>query len=40
VTITFGFVGDFVQRRSNEAGSQNWGKAISCDPPHFYPGIM
>ena len=38
VSIAFGFIGEFILRRSNEVGSENWGKAISCDPPQFFPG--
>ena len=37
VSLSFGFIGEFILRRSNEVGSENWGKAISCDPPHHYP---
>jgi hypothetical protein len=38
VSIAFGFIGEFILRRSNEVGSENWGKAISCDPPQYFPG--
>jgi hypothetical protein len=40
VSIAFGFIGEFILRRSNEVGSENWGKAISCDPPQFFPGNL
>jgi len=40
VSIAFGFVGEFILRRSNEVGSENWGKAISCDPPQYFPGYF
>jgi len=39
VTISFGFIGEFILRRSNEVGRENWGKAISCDAPHHYPSV-
>ena len=31
--------GEFILRRSKEVGSENWGKAISCDPPQFFPDV-
>lgn len=39
VSMSFGFIGEFILRRSNEVGRENWGKAISCDPPHHFPAI-
>jgi hypothetical protein len=39
VSIAFGFIGEFILRRNNEVGSENWGKAISCDPPQFFPDV-
>ena len=39
VSIAFGFIGEFILRRSDEIGSENWGKAISCDPPQHFPDI-
>ena len=39
VSLSFRFIGEFILRRSNEVGSENWGKAISCDPPHHYPTV-
>ena len=39
VSIAFGFIGEFILRRSKEVGSENWGKAISCDPPQFFPDV-
>lgn len=39
VSIAFGFIGEFILRRSNEVGSENWGKAISCDPPQYFPDV-
>ena len=39
VSLTFGFIGEFILRRSNEVGRENWGKAISCDPPQHFPDI-
>ena len=38
VRLNFGFIGEFNLNRPKEVGSQNWGKALNCDPPHFYPG--
>ena len=37
VSIAFGFIGEFILTRSNEVGSENWGKAISCDEPQHFP---
>eukprot|EP00095_Tigriopus_kingsejongensis_P002293 maker-scaffold400_size182785-snap-gene-0.21 protein:Tk02293 transcript:maker-scaffold400_size182785-snap-gene-0.21-mRNA-1 annotation:"PREDICTED: contactin-like" len=39
VSIAFGFIGEFILRRSKEVGSENWGKAISCDPPQYFPDV-
>ena len=39
VSIAFGFIGEFILRRSDEVGHENWGKAISCDPPQHFPAI-
>ena len=39
MSIAFGFIGEFILRRSKEVGSENWGKAISCDPPQFFPDV-
>ncbi len=39
VSLSFGFIGEFILRRSNEIGRENWGKAISCDAPHHYPDV-
>ena len=39
VSIAFGFIGEFILRRNNEVGSENWGKAISCDPPQYFPDV-
>ena len=39
VSISFGFIGEFILRRNNEMGSENWGKAISCDPPQYFPDV-
>lgn len=38
VQLAFGFIGEFNLKRAPEYGSQNWGKAIFCDPPEYYPG--
>lgn len=39
VTLAFGFIGEFILRRSNEIGNENWGKAIKCDAPHHFPTV-
>jgi len=39
VSLAFGFIGEFIVRRSNEVGKENWGKAIKCDAPHHYPDV-
>ena len=39
MSIAFGFIGEFILRRSDEVGHENWGKAISCDPPQHFPDI-
>ncbi len=38
VQLSFGFIGEFNLNRAAESGYQNWGKAINCDPPKYYPG--
>lgn len=37
--LNFGFIMEFVLKRSVESGDQNWGKAIFCDPPTHFPGV-
>ena len=32
-------LGEFILRRNNEVGSENWGKAINCDPPQYFPDV-
>uniref|UniRef100_A0A224X5J2 Putative receptor mediating netrin-dependent axon guidance n=1 Tax=Panstrongylus lignarius TaxID=156445 RepID=A0A224X5J2_9HEMI len=39
VELSFGVMGDFNLKRSPESGNENWGKAIFCDPPQFYPAV-
>lgn len=39
VHLNFGFIWEFVLKRSPEIGDQNWGKAIYCDPPSHYPAV-
>lgn len=34
----FGFIGEFNLNRPKEYGAQNYGKALNCDPPDFFPG--
>lgn len=38
VQLSFGFIGEFNLKRSQESGNQNWGKSVYCDPPQHYPG--
>lgn len=37
--LNFGFIMEFVLKRSPESGDQNWGKAIYCDPPTHFPRV-
>lgn len=39
VLLSFGFIREFNLKRSSEAGNQNWGKVLYCDPPPHYPGV-
>ena len=39
VSLAFGFIGEFILRRSDEIGNENWGKAIKCDAPHHFPTV-
>ncbi|XP_017779518.1 PREDICTED: contactin-like [Nicrophorus vespilloides] len=39
VNLNFGFISEFVLKRSPENGNQNWGKVLFCDPPHHYPSV-
>ena len=39
VSLSFGFIGEFILRRSDEQGNENWGKAVKCDAPHYYPNV-
>lgn len=39
VQLNFGFILEFVLKRSPESGNQNWGKSIFCDPPHHFPSV-
>lgn len=39
VHLNFGFILEFVLKRSPEAGDQNWGKSIYCDPPNHFPSV-
>lgn len=39
VTLNFGFILEFVLKRSVEIGDLNWGKAIYCDPPNHFPSV-
>ncbi|XP_066907076.1 contactin [Halyomorpha halys] len=40
VTLSFGSIGDFNLKRPPESGNENWGKAIACDPPQHFPGVI
>lgn len=37
VSINFGYMSMFTNRRSNDNAVTNWGKTLSCDPPHHHP---
>lgn len=39
VSLEFGFILEFVLKRSPEVGDLNWGATIYCDPPHHFPSI-
>ncbi|CAH0385516.1 unnamed protein product [Bemisia tabaci] len=39
VQLSFGFIGEFNLKRSQESGNQNWGKSVYCDPPQHYPAV-
>ncbi|VEN63415.1 unnamed protein product [Callosobruchus maculatus] len=39
VQLNFGFILEFVLKRSPESGDLNWGKAIYCDPPNHFPSV-
>ncbi|XP_071453390.1 contactin [Hetaerina americana] len=39
VVLTFGSIGEFNLKRSPESGNQNWGKALYCDPPTYFPSV-
>ncbi|XP_037068317.1 contactin-like isoform X2 [Pollicipes pollicipes] len=39
VQLSFGHIGEFNQKRSNEVGNMNFGKAIYCDPPQHFPDV-
>ena len=38
VQLSFGQIGEFNDKRSNEVGQMNFGKGIYCDPPQHFPG--
>ncbi|KAL7642096.1 UNVERIFIED_CONTAM: hypothetical protein RMT77_007970 [Armadillidium vulgare] len=37
VPLSFAYMAEFNLKRSDESGNQNWGKAIFCDPPRYFP---
>ncbi|KAF7270213.1 hypothetical protein GWI33_016823 [Rhynchophorus ferrugineus] len=39
VSLNFGFILEFILKRSPEIGDLNWGKAIFCDPPNHFPDV-
>ncbi|XP_066248303.1 contactin [Euwallacea similis] len=39
ININFGFILEFVLKRSPEVGDLNWGRAIYCDPPNHFPSV-
>lgn len=40
IQLSFAYVAEFNLKRSNEQGNQYWGKAIFCDPPQHFPGLI
>jgi len=40
VSLSFGYIGEFIPARAIESARQYWGKAIYCDPPQFFPGLF
>lgn len=39
VSLSFGYIAEFILQRTTELANQFWGKAIYCDPPQYFPGI-
>lgn len=39
VQLSFGFLGEFNKKRSDDNAKENWGKSISCDAPQHNPRI-
>lgn len=39
VSLSFGYIAEFILVRTTEYANQFWGKAIYCDPPQHFPGI-
>ncbi|XP_023243546.1 contactin-like isoform X1 [Centruroides sculpturatus] len=40
VKLTFGNNVEFPKSRQMEYGKENWGKALSCNAPRFYPSVF
>ncbi|XP_053212874.1 contactin-like [Panonychus citri] len=40
VQVSFGYIGQFQLKRSNDFANTNWGKSLSCDPPQHHPRGM
>lgn len=39
VSLSFGYIAEFILQRTTEYANQFWGKAIYCDPPQHFPGV-
>lgn len=39
VQLSFGYIGEFNKKRSDDHARENWGKSISCDPPQHHPRV-
>lgn len=40
VSLSFGYISEFILARSEEQAKQYWGKSIYCDAPQHYPGEL
>jgi len=38
VSLSFGYISEFIPTRAVEYANKYWGKAIYCDPPQHFPG--
>lgn len=39
VQLSFGYLGEFNKKRSDDHAKENWGKSISCDAPQHNPRV-